>query len=106
MDDRERQIETIKAATLKQIPEVEKIYLFGSRAYGAPGKDSDIDIFVVIPNKRWNVIDHETNIRGAIREFIDFDMLIETKDRFEYRRERNRLENTVFSRGRLLYERS
>jgi predicted nucleotidyltransferase len=105
MDDRERQIETIKEATLKQIPEVEKIYLFGSRAYGTPARSSDIDIFVVIPNKSWNVIDLETNIRGAIPEFIDFDMLIETKDRFEYRRERHRLENTVFSRGRLLYER-
>lgn len=27
----------------------ERIYLFGSHAYGAPGSDSDVDLFVIVP---------------------------------------------------------
>lgn len=30
---------------------VEKIILFGSRAYGRPGKDSDIDLLVIMKSK-------------------------------------------------------
>jgi len=39
----------IKESVLQAIP-AEAIYLFGSYAYGTPNEDSDIDIYVVLPD--------------------------------------------------------
>ena len=43
---------TIKANT---VPEL--IYLFGSCVNGVPGNDSDIDIYVVVPDSEVDIID-------------------------------------------------
>lgn len=44
---------------IKQLPYVEQVMLFGSRARGLAGEFSDIDIAVVCPNatiQEWNII--------------------------------------------------
>ncbi|GHU92179.1 hypothetical protein FACS189479_00280 [Spirochaetia bacterium] len=39
-------LDTITKAIVENVP-VEEIYLFGSFAYGTPGDDSDIDLYLV-----------------------------------------------------------
>jgi predicted nucleotidyltransferase len=40
---------------LQRFPRVQKIILFGSYAGGHPNRDSDVDLFIVMPTtQRWN----------------------------------------------------
>ena len=43
------EIEQIRDIIVNTIP-LEKLYLFGSYAYGTPTEDSDYDFYAVIPN--------------------------------------------------------
>ena len=45
----QQELDIIKENVLKTVP-AEAIYLFGSYAYGTPEKDSDLDIYVVVPD--------------------------------------------------------
>jgi len=40
------------ATQIAQHPNVEKIILFGSHAYGKPNKDSDVDLLVVVNSSK------------------------------------------------------
>jgi predicted nucleotidyltransferase len=42
----QEQLDRVKEIILSTIP-VERIYLFGSYAYGTPNADSDLDIYVM-----------------------------------------------------------
>jgi predicted nucleotidyltransferase len=46
---KENEIRTI-TEIIKETVDCEKIYLFGSYAYGEPHKDSDMDFYVVVPD--------------------------------------------------------
>jgi predicted nucleotidyltransferase len=66
---------------------VEKIYLFGSYAYGTPQPDSDLDIYVVIKDdtpmrdiEAGQLIDHA--LYG--KKSISTDLIIQKKARFTY----------------------
>jgi predicted nucleotidyltransferase len=43
------EMQNIINALIEELP-IEKIYLFGSHAYGTPTDDSDYDFYVLIPN--------------------------------------------------------
>ena len=103
----EPKLTALKTAILKNIPTVEKIYLFGSYAYGKPDKNSDVDLFIVIPDSNLDTIELEVNIRDEIFGYniFNYDMLFETTDTFAKRRQSFELENKVFTEGVLLYER-
>ncbi|MDR3109741.1 MAG: nucleotidyltransferase domain-containing protein [Planctomycetaceae bacterium] len=89
--------------------ECEKLYLFGSYAYGTPNADSDYDFYVVLkddsplkPMEAMDVIERnlfKTDVRKAT------DVLANYKNRFEYRSTQPTLEKTVTNEGVLLYER-
>ena len=50
MDDKvKNDLNIIKESVLQVVP-AEAIYLFGSYVYGTPSEDSDIDIYVVVPD--------------------------------------------------------
>jgi len=51
-----RELEIIKKGIL-QTTSVEAIYLFGSYAYGTPHKNSDLDIYVVVPDSNIDTLD-------------------------------------------------
>ena len=108
IDKIESKLNTLKMTILKNIPTVEKIYLFGSYAYGKPSKNSDVDLFIVIPNGDLDAIELEVNIRDEVFSYniFNYDMLFETTDTFERRRLSFELENKVFTEGVLLYERT
>ena len=46
--------------------EVEKIYLFGSHAYGTPRQDSDYDLCVIIPDDTLRPVDAMVEIRRCL----------------------------------------
>jgi predicted nucleotidyltransferase len=81
------------------------IYLFGSYAYGQPGPESDIDIYLVIPDTDSDTVELGANIRYALYKKIQlpFDLLIGKKSMFEKRSRNLTLENTIAKRGVLLY---
>ena len=102
------EITQIKDAIIEALP-VEKIYLFGSFAYGTPNKESDYDFFVLLPNGGIKPIDAKIKARRSlsnIRRIRDADILADYKDRFEERSKYNTLERKIVRDGVLLYERN
>ena len=91
---------TIKANTIP-----ESIYLFGSCVNGVPGNDSDIDIYVVVPDSEVDIIDLCTKIRLDLsqKRTRPVDLLIEKKSVFERRKNRLTLENVISNEGTKIY---
>jgi predicted nucleotidyltransferase len=83
----------------------ERIYLFGSRARGAAGPDSDYDLLVIVPDsvlpeRRRSRLAYEV-LRGT---GAAADVLVWTREAFESRLHlRASLPSAVLSEGRLLY---
>lgn len=90
---------------LKRAYEPERIYLFGSRARGDDGPDSDYDFLVVIPDdapkdRRGSRLAYQA-LRGT---GVAADILVWTRAYFESRRHlKASLSSMVASEGRLLY---
>jgi predicted nucleotidyltransferase len=88
----------------------EQIWLFGSRARGEGGPDSDVDLLVVErepfgPGRsRWDEI---SRLYSAIIPFrAPVDILLYSRDEVErYRGWMNHVVATVLGEGKLLYER-
>ena len=93
---------------IKQTVPVEKIYLFGSYAYGQPHKDSDYDFYVVLPDESIRPLDATRKIRWAVVQTplrTPIDVLADHISRFEDRKQVNTLERKIYRDGVLLYER-
>ncbi|MGH7228858.1 MAG: nucleotidyltransferase domain-containing protein [Nitrospiraceae bacterium] len=92
-------------ARLKHAYDPERIYLFGSRARGDDGPDSDFDLLVVVPDdapreRRGSRLAYQA-LRGT---GVAADILVWTRAYFESRRHlKASLSSTVASEGRLLY---
>jgi predicted nucleotidyltransferase len=100
----QRELDIIKDGILEAVP-AEAIYLFGSYAYGAPGKDSDLDIYVVVPDMDIDLVD----LRGAIRKRLrnkrtmPMDLLVGKSSVFNRRKQGLTLENLIAQNGVQLY---
>jgi len=96
------------AETIKQAVPVEKIYLFGSHAYGTPDADSDYDFFLVLPDNGLRQLDALLKARKALplKRETPVDILGDYKRRFNERKKFNTLERKIFREGVLLYEQS
>ena len=102
------EITQIKNAIIEALP-VEKLYLFGSYAYGTPTEDSDYDFYVLIPGGGIRPIDAKIKARrslSGIDRQRDADILTDYKDRFEERSKYNTLERKITREGIVLYERN
>jgi predicted nucleotidyltransferase len=98
-------IASIKEAILETIP-VEKIYLFGSYAYGTPNADSDLDIYVVMKDDApYREIEAMDKIWTAVsgKKSMPADILVIKAARFQYRLTAVTLEQEVAEKGVLLY---
>ena len=97
----------IKDAIVDAVP-TERIYLFGSYAYGAPSEDSDYDFYVVIPDGGMRPLDALGDIYMAMRGVgrTPTDILAGTMETFERRSKQLTLERTIAERGVILYERT
>ncbi|MDR1786857.1 MAG: nucleotidyltransferase domain-containing protein [Treponema sp.] len=97
----------IKDQILKVVPDCEKIFLFGSYAYGTPHKNSDYDFYVVLNDDCSEMAVH---IIQRIYRNIDYshyggvDLHANYKNRFEDRARLPTLERTILRKGILLYD--
>jgi predicted nucleotidyltransferase len=94
---------------IKSAVQAERIYLFGSNAYGTPGNDSDIDLFIVIPDVGIKPLEAIRQARFALiplKRKTSVDILADYRSRFELRRKLNTLERKIANEGILLYERT
>src|SRR6267154_6708122 len=81
----------------------EKIYLFGSRAYGKPHADSDVDILVIMPAR--NQLDQAVKIELACDPPFPLDILVRTPTNFQRRlAEGDSLLREIVAKGKILYE--
>ena len=83
---------------------IEKIYLFGSYAYGEPNEDSDVDICVII-RKRLQRFKMAFKIKTILHDnnIVPSDLLVfRSQDFYEALKIRN-IERTIANHGILLY---
>jgi predicted nucleotidyltransferase len=85
----------------------DKIILFGSRAYGNPRSDSDVDLLIVMPYKgspfkqAGVIINHLINTVGI----VPIDVLVRTSKEVQARiRMGDRFISEIMKRGRVMYE--
>jgi predicted nucleotidyltransferase len=99
-----KDIENITQSILNTV-NAEKIYLFGSYAYGQPNEDSDYDFYVVIPDGSEKTVKITQNIYRALRGFKNkpVDILVGYLSNFEKRSELPTIERTIKKDGILLY---
>ena len=97
----------IKDAIVGSVP-TEKIYLFGSYAYGVPKDESDYDIYVVIQEGSMRPIEAIQSIYRSMRgkKRKPMDVLAGTSETFERRSKQLSLERTILEEGVVLYARS
>ena len=88
-------------ATIKANTVPESIYLFGSYVNGVPSNDSDIDIYMVVPDSEVDIIDLCAKIRLDLsqKKTRPVDLLIGKKSVFENRKNRLTLENVISNEG-------
>ena len=101
-----RELELIKEGVLQVVPDTEAIYLFGSYAYGEPNKDSDLDIYVVVPDSvKANPLDVGADIRLSLwkKSRLPLDILVGTSSTFNRRKTGATIQRTVADRGVRLY---
>jgi predicted nucleotidyltransferase len=96
-------LELFKEKILKIVP-VEAIYLFGSYAYGTPNDESDLDIFLVVPDDITDLSELYADIRLLWRKnSVPIDLLISRSSVFNRRMNGATLEKMVAQKGTLLY---
>ena len=85
---------------------IKKIILFGSHAYGMPNKNSDIDLCVIIEDKR-NSRDAYLKIALALfnHKITSTDLLVYRENDFSTGIKKNEkgIESVINSSGRVLY---
>lgn len=99
------ELNCLKDIIVNIIP-VEQIFLFGSYAYGEPHADSDLDIYVVIPeNAEIREIDAMRLIHRAIRDkkTLPVDVIVSKKDKFDQRKSSPTIERQIVQEGMVLY---
>jgi predicted nucleotidyltransferase len=83
----------------------DKIILFGSRAYGTPHEDSDVDILVIMPAR--DRIRMAVRIDLAIDPPFPLDIIVRTPRNMKWRLEEgDSFLREITSRGKVLYEKA
>lgn len=105
----------MKTVTQEQLDEVvrrlveavhpERIYLYGSHAYGTPSEDSDIDLLVVVADEVSNDARLYGQAASCLRgSFVPVEMAIFNRADFERQKDWvSSLPYAVARQGRLLY---
>jgi predicted nucleotidyltransferase len=98
-------LNTVKEAVLRAVPDTEAIYLFGSYANGIPGEDSDLDIYVIVPDSDINPIKTEVKIWNALdRSFrMPMDLIVKQSGKFHRNKELATFEREIAETGVRIY---
>ena len=104
-NDFNKEIQQITQTILDNV-EAKSIYLFGSYAYGNPDKNSDIDIYTVLPDKYGNTTEIYAKIITELgnKNIFFIDLLLAPESVFNSRKDNYILETTIFNKGKILYE--
>ena len=99
------EIAKIRDIIINTIP-LEKLYLFGSYAYGTPSEESDYDFYAVIPNGSMRPTEAVPLVYKAMRgmERKPIDVLAGTTEVFERRSKLLTMERTIYEKGVILYD--
>jgi len=91
--------------SILQIVPAEAIYLFGSYAYGTPNHESDLDIYVVVPDNTSGLIELQAEIRGLLwkKRTIPLDLLMGRSSVFNRRKNGPTIESIIARRGTILH---
>lgn len=102
--------ETIKEVTdrLIKVYNPEKLYLFGSHAWGTPHEESDLDVMVIVPESEEKSYRRTTSGDRALYGLpISWDLIVYTKDEFSDRaNDASSLCYKIKKAGKLLYAKS
>lgn len=92
-------------SVIHQAVNTEKIYLFGSYAYGVPTQNSDFDLCVIIPDNDLRPADAIKKIRRALYPVQDMplDIIVYRSEDFTNRQQTASLERKISREGVLLY---
>ena len=96
-------LELFKEDILKIAP-TEAIYLFGSYAYGTPNKESDLDVYVVVPDDVGDIAE----LYGVVnllwrRKPVSLDLQMGYSSVFNRRKNGPTLERVIAQKGTMLY---
>jgi predicted nucleotidyltransferase len=82
----------------------ERIILFGSHAYGRPGRHSDIDLLVILPF-RGRATDKAIEIRRRLPPYVPLDLVVRTPRELKQRLAwGDFFLREITEKGRILYE--
>jgi len=100
----QEQLETIIQAITSNT-KIEALFLFGSWANGEPKPNSDLDIYLVIPDSDIDICDLNAEIRFALYKKLThpLDLVIAKKSVFERRSKLLTLESTIAKQGVRIY---
>lgn len=81
------------------------IYLFGSCAYGQVGRDSDVDVLVVVPESALTFFERGAAAYHALTHIgVPVDVMVYTRQEFDPRADLPvSFERTVREKGRVLH---
>jgi predicted nucleotidyltransferase len=99
----------VKDCILRTVGEdCEKVFLFGSYAYGTPDEESDYDFFVVLKDGTEKPVLVLQNIYCNLaknKDYVPVDVLAGYKTVFDERSQLPAIERTIAQKGVVLYER-
>lgn len=102
----QKEINELKDCMVKQLSPL-KIYLFGSFAEGKQNEDSDYDFYIVVDDSHSHkdMVDLTAAAYKSIRfrQKRSVDIIVNTEDHFDRRKNSPSLENEVLNKGILLY---
>jgi predicted nucleotidyltransferase len=100
----QQNLDLIKESVLQAVP-AEAIYLFGSYAYGTPREDSDLDVYVVVPDDTAELGELYADIVGLIgqKRIFELDLLLGRSGVFNRRKNGPTLERVIAQKGTILY---
>ena len=98
-------ITQITSRIRKALP-VEKVFLFGSHAWGIPDESSDFDIFIITPSSEQPPHRRATQIYRHLRGLgVPIDLIVMTHNEVEQARQvATSLTSKVLAEGKVLYE--
>lgn len=84
----------------------ERIYLYGSHAYGQPHEDSDVDLLIVVDESDLPTHKRAVEAYRALRGlFLPAEIKVVTQAEFEKRAQwASSIERVVEEKGKILYE--
>ncbi len=85
----------------------DQIVLFGSHAWGTPGKDSDLDLLVVVPSSRDRPAARAARAHRCLRGIpLAMDLIVKTRAEMDMQMSvPASLEFEILDRGKVLYGR-